>query len=303
MHMATPFSEKLDLVLKALSMSRGRLAADLGVDKSLVGRWASGAVTPSAHNLENLTRLVASRRPGFTMLDWDRDIEGLAHVFGVEPAPPPPIVATPTNVHSGLPLPGMDLVRLMTERRAGTYEGFWRSTRPSIAQPGDIFHDFGMIRRGADGLLRFKMGGSGLLFDGWMLPVEGQLFAILFDTVGQTPVFLIFNAVALHKAMQLDGLILAAALNAARTPSAYPVVLERIGDLTGDEEIDDEHCAELLRLDTAATEETAPLAMRKHLIRDIGPSAVEAGTGELFLLSSWANSLSKGLSSGGHLQG
>ena len=147
------------------------------------------------------------------------------------------------------------------------------------------------------------MGGSGLLFEGWLLPVEGQLFAILFDTVGQTPIFLIFNGVALHKAMQLDGLILAAALNAARTPSAYPVVLERLGDLTGDEEIDDERCAELLRLDTVATEETAPPAMRQHLIRDIGPGAVAAGTGELFLLSSWANSLSKGLSSGGHLKG
>ena len=81
------------------------------------------------------------------------------------------------------------------------------------------------------------------------------------------------------------------------------MVLERLGDLTGDREIDDEHLAELLQLDTAATEETAPPAMRKHLIRDIGPSAVEAGTGELFLLSSWANSLSKGLSSGGRLQG
>ncbi|MBT9472663.1 MAG: hypothetical protein V4514_12690 [Pseudomonadota bacterium] len=284
-------------------MSRGRLAADLGVDKSLVGRWASGAVTPSSHNLENLTKLVAGKRSGFTMLDWDRDLDGLAHVFGVEPAAAPIPAPKPNGAQSGLPLPGMDLVRLMTERRAATYEGFWRSTRPSIAMPGEIFHDYGMIRCGADGLLRFQMGGSGLLFDGWLLPVEGQVFAILFDTVGQTPVFLIFNGVALHKAMQLDGLILAAALNAARTPSAYPVVLERVGDLTGDIEADDEHCAELLRLDTAATEETAPEAMRKHLIRDIGPTAFEAGAGELFLLSSWANSLSKGLSSGGHLQG
>lgn len=304
MHAATPFSEKLDLVLKALSMSRGRLAADLGVDKSLVGRWASGAVTPSAHNLENLTRLVAQRQAGFTMLDWDRDLGSLAEVFGVEAniARPPAATTNGASV-GGLPLPGLDLVRMMTERRAATYEGFWRSTRPSIAMPGEIFHDYGMIRRGADGLLQFKMGGSGLLFDGWLMPNEGQLFAILFDTVGQTPVFLIFNGVSLHKALQLDGLILAAALNAARTPSAYPVILERIGDLTGDEAADDARCEELLQLDTMATEETAPEAVRRHLIRDIGPAAAEAGTGELFLLSTWANSLSKGLSSGGHLQG
>lgn len=74
MPVTTPFSRKLDLVLKALSLSRGRLAAQLGVDKSLAGRWASGAVTPSAHNLENLTRLVASHRPGFSLLDRSKSV-------------------------------------------------------------------------------------------------------------------------------------------------------------------------------------------------------------------------------------
>ena len=303
MHGPEAFPAKLDLVLKALSMSRGRLAADLGVDKSLVGRWASGAVTPSAHSLENLTRLVSSKRPGFTMLDWDRDLAAVAKVFGLELAGAP-MAEGRTNgaAPHGLQMPGLDIARLVTERRAATYEGFWRSTRPSIAMPGKLFHDYGIIRRGAEGFLQFRMGGSGLLFDGWMLPIEGQLFAILFDTVGQTPVFLIFNGVALHKATQLDGLILAAALNAARTPSAYPVVLERLGDLSGDREADDEHMRQLLMLDTNADDKVSE-KIRSHLIRDIGPTAAAAGTGELFLLSSWANSMSRGLSTGGHLEG
>jgi hypothetical protein len=51
----TNFPAKLDLVMKALSFSRGRLAADLGVDKSVVARWATGAVSPSDHNLAALT--------------------------------------------------------------------------------------------------------------------------------------------------------------------------------------------------------------------------------------------------------
>jgi hypothetical protein len=298
------FPQKLDLVLKALSMSRGRLAAELGVDKSLVGRWASGAVTPSAHNLENLTRLVATKQSGFTMLDWDRDLTGVAKVFGLNP-PSLPAVAKPYvngSAAQGLKLPGLDIARMVTERRAATYEGFWRSTRPSIAMPGKLFHDYGMIRRNPDGLLQFTMGGSGLLFDGWMLPIEGQLFAILFDNVGQTPVFLIFNGVALHKATQLDGLILAAALNSARTPSAYPVVMERLGDLTDDREADDAHMVELQMQDTNADDHVSE-ELRRHLVRDIGPSAVAAGTGELYLLSSWATSLSRGASSGGHLAG
>ena len=298
------FPQKLDLVLKALSMSRGRLAAELGVDKSLVGRWASGAVTPSAHNLENLTRLVATKQSGFTMLDWDRDLTGVAKVFGLNP-PSLPAAAKPHvngSATQGLRLPGLDIARMVTERRAATYEGFWRSTRPSIAMPGKLFHDYGMIRRNPDGLLQFTMGGSGLLFDGWLLPIEGQLFAILFDNVGQTPVFLIFNGVALHKATQLDGLILAAALNSARTPSAYPVVMERVGDLSDDREADDAHMVELQMQDTNADEHVSE-DLRRHLIRDIGPSAAAAGTGELYLLSSWATSLSRGASSGGHLAG
>lgn len=298
------FPQKFDLVLKALSMSRGRLAAELGVDKSLVGRWASGAVTPSAHNLENLTRLVATKRAGFTMHDWDRDLSGVAKVFGLDAALP----ATAEhhvngNSAQGLKMPGLDIARMVTDRRAATYEGFWRSTRPSIAMPGKLFHDYGMIRRHPDGLLQFTMGGSGLLFDGWLLPIEGQLFAILFDNVGQTPVFLIFNGVALHRATQLDGLILAAALNSARTPSAYPVVMERLGDLTGDREADDARMAELQSRDTNADEAQIGEELRRHLIRDIGPAAVAAGVGELYLLSSWATSLSRGTSIGGHLAG
>ena len=37
--MSEPFSARLALALKALSLSRGRLAADLAVDKSVVSRW------------------------------------------------------------------------------------------------------------------------------------------------------------------------------------------------------------------------------------------------------------------------
>lgn len=300
--MSAPFSEKLDLVLKALSMSRGRLAAELGVDKSLVGRWASGAVTPSAHNLENLTRLIAGKRPGFTMLDWDRPLPDLAGLFGV--APRPDLYAS-TGAHGapeGLPLPVLDMARLTTERRGAAYEGFWRSTRPSVMMPGRFFHDHGMVRRSENGLLSFKMGGAGLFFDGWLLPAEGQLFAILFDTVGQTPIFLIFNGVPLSKASLLDGLVMAAALNAARTPSAYPIVMERVGDLTGDREADDATCAKLLARDPLIPEDGISEEMRRHLVRDIGPAAAAAG-GEMFLLAPVASTLSRGETIGGRLQG
>ena len=87
------------LVLKGLTISNGRFAADLAVDKSLVGRWIAGTVTPSAYNRERLTRLIAERLPGFSLLDWDRPLADLAGVVdrrggvpgrgGDPPAPPP----------------------------------------------------------------------------------------------------------------------------------------------------------------------------------------------------------------------
>jgi transcriptional regulator with XRE-family HTH domain len=66
------FSVKLNLTLKALSMNRSRLATELGVDKSIVGRWARGAVKPSPESLARLTEFVAERAPGFTALDWEQ---------------------------------------------------------------------------------------------------------------------------------------------------------------------------------------------------------------------------------------
>src|SRR5271155_3337284 len=100
--MTEPFSEKLTLVLKVLSMSRARLAAELGLDKSVGARWASGAPPPSGHNLAQLSALMARSIPGFTALDWDRDMESLAGLLGVGP---PPASSTAAR---GLPLPFLD---------------------------------------------------------------------------------------------------------------------------------------------------------------------------------------------------
>ena len=77
------FSDKLALVLKTLVMSRTGLAAAINVDKSLVGRWVAGTVTPSEHNLANLTRYIATQIDGFTLLDWERDLPGFSGKLGI----------------------------------------------------------------------------------------------------------------------------------------------------------------------------------------------------------------------------
>jgi transcriptional regulator with XRE-family HTH domain len=72
------FGQKLAVVLKAINLSRSRLAQIVGVDKSVVSRWASGGQIPSDHNLSLLTEAVARHRPGFERRDWDLDAKGLA---------------------------------------------------------------------------------------------------------------------------------------------------------------------------------------------------------------------------------
>jgi adenylate cyclase len=73
------FGQKLGVVLKAINVSRGRLAQTVGVDKSVVSRWASGVQVPSDHNLSLLTEAIARHRPGFERRDWDLDGEGFAN--------------------------------------------------------------------------------------------------------------------------------------------------------------------------------------------------------------------------------
>lgn len=276
--MSQHFGELLTLTLKALSMSRGRLASELEVDKSLVGRWASGAVSPSGYNLEKLTHLLARKLPGLTLLDWERTPAQFAAMLGV--APPRVPSERPAGLH--LPAETIDAAHASTRIRGQAYEGFWRATHPAIVAPGKFFQEHGIIRISETGLLNFEMGGPDVRYVGTLLPIEGQVFVFATDTVRHLPCFMIFNILTTPKIVAMDGLLLTAG-NANRNPSAYPIVLERIGDLSGDIEADDAHAAALMtRLQFLQDETLVPPAMRDHLIRDFGPAAAKAG-GDLLL--------------------
>ncbi|MFO1162385.1 MAG: helix-turn-helix domain-containing protein [Reyranellaceae bacterium] len=77
------FAHKFGLVLKACNLSRGRLARVVGVDKSVVSRWASGVQTPTDHNLTLLTEAVGRHRPGFARTDWELDCRDFADRVGL----------------------------------------------------------------------------------------------------------------------------------------------------------------------------------------------------------------------------
>ena len=289
--MSEPFSAKLDLVLKAFSMSRGRLAADLGVDKSVVGRWVTGVVTPSAHNLTLLTAQVVKRIPGFTSLDWDRSLVGLAELVGADPSAVPGWAPTATT--QGLPLAILDQIHATTALRGAAYEGFFRSTRPYVLQPGRFLHDHGMIRLDENGLLRLRMGTGGTVVEGWMLPLHNQLFCVAADVTSGTLLFGIFNGVATARADVIDGLTLGSALDGGRTPTAMVMIFERIADLSGNVQTDDERFSLLIGGNPVAAEGTISDELRHHLTSNFGPDQLALG-GDLLLRMPLSRSLARG---------
>jgi hypothetical protein len=167
---------------------------------------------------------------------------------------------------------------------------------------GRLIHDHGMLRAAPNGLLEVRMGGAGLSFRGWAMLAEGNLFSILYDSAGQTPLFLIFKGVPLPKATTLDGLMLFASLDSARTPAALPIILERMRDLSGDREADDAACDDFCGRDALAGEGEVPETVLGHLLRNFGPSAAAVG-GDLFLTAAASGGLSRGASPSGELRG
>jgi hypothetical protein len=288
--MSVAFHTKLNFALKALSLSRGALAAELAVDKSLVGRWVNGTVRPSAHNLSRLSDLVAARHPGFTALDWERPIDSLAVLIGADPETA--VGSTAPNLAEMLPLPLLNHSRATTSLRAAAYEGFFRSTRPYAEKPGSFLHDHLMIRRRANGLLGYEMISASVKVEGWVLLLQNQLFVVGAELTSGAFAYAILNGVSTARAGRLDGLILYCALDPTRTPTASPILLERIGDLSGDPAADEARFAAYAKLDPVAPPDEVPTDIVAHLTRRMGPDQVAEG-GDLLLRAPSARSLSR----------
>ena len=285
------FGAKLALALQALSMTRARLAADLAVDKSLISRWLSGAVTPSSHNLARLTQYIAGKRPGFTLLDWEADLPQLAVKLGVGPATP--TIDPAGGLDGWFPAEVVAEALTTTAMRGAAYEGFWRSTRLSNEFPGRFMHDQILIRRAANGLLAFRMGVWDMRFEGWIFPMQTQVFAISVDASTGVFLFAIFNAVLRQRADVLDGLTLTCVRGAGGAPVAAAALIERTGLLSGDVAADDAHFAASTRQNPGAPDGSISEALRAHLFRDVGPTAFAEG-GAATLLMAFATTLSRG---------
>ena len=286
----TPLAAKMDFALKAVSINRARLAGLLGMDKSAVGRWLTGAVKPSPENLARLTAVVAEHSPGFSVLDWERDIDGLASVLGVLP----PNSAAPPRYGDGLPLDSLAQSVVTTAIRGAAYEGFFRSTRPYAQRPGRFIHDQIMIRRDENGLLHLSQRTGGVSVEGWILLLDSKLFVIGTELTTNSLAFAILNGVSTVQAGVIDGVILTCSLDPGRTPTATPAIFERVGELSGDADSDAATLASMAAADPVAPPGSVADEIVRHLAPNIGPEHLTKG-GDWLLSLPIARSLSRGL--------
>lgn len=283
------FPARLLLSLKALSISRGRLASALAVDKSVISRWLSGRQAPTGENLANLTALVATRCPGFTQLDWEGDLEALAAKLGVAPEDPAPW----GPLAGWLPNSVLQETKTLTDLRGDAYEGFWRTTRPAIGHPGRFIHDAVMIRRAENGFLTSRVAVEDMRFSGWTFLTQTQLFSVLSEPRTGMFTFTIFNAVLRHRADVLDGISMGLQRVGGGSPAAMGCLMERTGFLSGDDEADDAAFEAAANEDPLAPEGSISPEVADRLMPDVGPAALAAG-GAAILTMPFATSLSRG---------
>jgi transcriptional regulator with XRE-family HTH domain len=284
------FAERLDLTLKALSISRGRLAADLGVDKSVVARWLSGSTAPTGHNLSRVTALVATHRPGFTMLDWDGALPELAVKLGARDAAAEPIA----SLGDWPPVRALEAAAAATATRGEAYEGFWKSTRLANDPPGRFMHDRILIRRAPGGLLETRMGVLEMRFEGVAFINQTQLFGMTVDADSGIFVFTIFNTVPRQRAEAMDGISLTCTQASGGAPVAAAVYMERTGLLTGDARADDATFEASLGGNPLAPDGSISDALRAHLFRDVGPTPFAAG-GDALLTMAFSRSMARAI--------
>jgi hypothetical protein len=299
--MVDDFAAKLTLAMKALSISRAGLASGIKVDKSVIGRWVAGVNKPTGHNLVSLSTFIAARRPGFTSLDWERDLDAFGQALGVGIAPDGQ--GPPAGEPDGwVPREVLREAMLTTTITGDAYEGLWRSTRPSSEHLGRFVHDRILIRRAANGLLEFRFAVGDMMFKGVAFPSRTQIFGLCADATTGMFLFVILNGVLRYRADVMDGLAMTLLRSSGGTPMACAVLLERTGLLSGDASADEARLAELARQDPLAPEGSISPAIAAHLLRDCGPAAHAAG-GDLLMLMPFVHSMARGPEPGAEFPG
>lgn len=201
-----------------LNVSRLTLSRELGVDKSVIGRWLGGVNQPTGHNLTRLTDLVRRYRPEVTLEFWERALPHSPH----DGAPSKPRAA------EGLMLTGLHAERQprIDANYLGLWAGFYQSTQNRGSAVLAVMH----IEDSARGLCCVFSEGK-VSAAGTAIAIGPRLHVILeIEPLHDRLCLFIFNGLLTPDAVTMDGLYMISAGDTSTCATASPILLFRIGD-------------------------------------------------------------------------
>lgn len=260
MEIPEDFAGRLKLALKQANISPAGLGAAVGVDKSVVSRWISGRVRPTQHNLTRIAAVLAQGLPGFTVLAFEApgpDFRALVQPASAE------AWDSAGSQSLFLPFGALDAARRETARHGVEYFGTYMMYYWSFSQPGRVAR-MALILRPENGLIEARYGAEGFSFRGWALLMLNRMYVIFAEERFEAMAFLVLNAGQQPKARFITGLLSGPA-EGLLVPTASPVVLVRLRDLSGDRMADDAAHAADSPLDPFMEPEDLPPGVRKAL--------------------------------------
>jgi transcriptional regulator with XRE-family HTH domain len=228
------FAAKLNLVCKRLNWSRAKLAQQAAIDKSLAGRWLSGASRPTANSLMRLTDAVARDLPDFIAASWDLAAAALAGRIGVADAGA--ASGTGTRPPAGTPLSLRALGRFAEDidAVAPIFCGFYRIWFQSFADARVILCRRARIFRRGDEM-RFENDGTTLDLGGPCFVANRRLYLIVETPTGDTVAMGVLGGPYTTRVRRLTGFVVAdLRANAAGGIAMAPGVAEFVKPITGD---------------------------------------------------------------------
>jgi hypothetical protein len=213
---ANRFAAQLAQVMTDLNLSRVALARELGVDKSVVGRWLAGTNRPTGHNLTRLTAVVRQHWPHVTLAFWNSDPDA---------ANKPPLSRDTSH-------PGLRLTGLNAQQRPAVdanYVGFWAGFYQSTGNRGAAVLIAVHLFPAANGL-RAEFTEGGVSGEGLAIALGPRLHLIaeLIPLHDRLCLF-VFNGVGRPDSLVMDGVYAISSGDAVACATATPILLFRIG--------------------------------------------------------------------------
>ena len=266
------FAAKLALVRQQLDWSRAKLAQQVGIDKSLAGRWTKGASRPTANSLARLTSAVAQAIPGLKSDEWHLSIEQFALRVGADPATAARAAAKGHDARmtiGGLKFPPL-------AEWGQPYLGLWAGFYQSVANKG-MLRLFALRVFISDLGLRCEATEGNFKGEGPVIATRAHLQCLFdlgpsYDRLGHC----MFHGVHALRAAVIDGLVCIIAGDSGGTPTAAPIVVYRV-----DEDPLDETAAHMDALGAAinqihgrADAEAARSGDKTAIMRELAPPEV-----------------------------